>query len=143
MNFEVKYIKILFSELNKALKRDEVPVAALVVNRKNGKVIARAYNNREKTYLTLNHAESICITKANKSLKNKILDSCDLYVTLEPCDMCKAIIKEARIKNVYYLLERNLEKKQYSKTNFENLNNFSKEKDKYKEILTTFFKKMR
>jgi len=108
---EEKYINVLFKEVKKAQKKDEVPVAALIVNEK-GKVIAKAYNNREKTHLTINHAELICINKANKCMKNKILDTCSLYVTLEPCDMCKSVIKEARIKNVYYLLNRNSKKKQ-------------------------------
>ena len=59
------YIKILFLELKKALKKDEVPVSAIVVDSK-GKIIAKAYNKREKSYLTLNHAELICISEANK-----------------------------------------------------------------------------
>jgi len=139
---EEKYINVLFKEVKKAQKKDEVPVAALIVNEK-GKVIAKAYNNREKTHLTINHAELICINKANKCMKNKILDTCSLYVTLEPCDMCKSVIKEARIKNVYYLLNRNSKKKQYFKTAFKLINNVSETQEKYQQILTNFFKKRR
>lgn len=139
---EKKYIKLLLDEVKKAEKKDEVPVAALIVNEK-GKVIAKAYNNREKTHLTINHAELICINKANKRMKNKFLDTCSLYVTLEPCDMCKAAIKEARIKNVYYLLNKNSEKKQYFKTVFKLINNVSETQEKYQQILTNFFKKRR
>jgi len=136
------YIRILFLELKKALKKDEVPVSAIIVDSK-GKIIAKAYNKREKSYLTLNHAELICINKANKCMKNKILGTCCLFVTWEPCEMCKAVIKEARIKTVYYLLPRDNSKKQYSKTNFQNLNDYEQEKHKYKEILSNFFKKKR
>jgi len=139
---EKKYIKLLLDEVKKAEKKDEVPVAALIVNEK-GKVIAKAYNNREKSHLTINHAELICINKANKCMKSKILDTCSLYVTLEPCDMCKAVIKEARIKSVYYLLNRNSEKKQYFKTAFKLINNEIENKEKYQQILTNFFKKRR
>ena len=64
-------------------------------------------------------------------------------MTLEPCEMCKVVIKEARIKNVYYLLPRDKSKKQYSKTNFQILSNYEQEKQKYKEILSNFFKKKR
>ena len=139
MNF---YINVLFREVKKALKKDEVPVAALIVD-DNNKIIAKAYNSRENTYSTLDHAEIKCILKANKCMRNKNLNNCDLYVTLEPCDMCKTIIKEARIKNVYYLLERSKEKKQYFKTNFANWEIDSSIKDDYKKILTNFFKKRR
>ena len=137
-----KYINILFNEIKKAQDKDEVPVAALIIDDK-GKIIAKAHNNREKSHLTINHAELICINKANKRMKNKILDKCSLYVTLEPCEMCKLVIKEARIKNVYYLLNRNSDKKQYSKTTFKLINNNLEIKKKYQQILTNFFKKRR
>lgn len=136
------YIDVLFKEIKKALRKDEVPVASLIVDEYN-KIIAKAYNSRENTHSTLDHAEIKCILKANKCMRNKILNNCDLYVTLEPCDMCKTIIKEARIKNVYYLLERSKEKKQYFKTNFKNWKIDDYTKDKYKKILTNFFKKRR
>jgi len=138
-----KYIDILFKELQKALNKDEVPVSALIVNSINNKIVAKAYNYRISSNCTLDHAEIKCISKTNKCLRNKNLNNCDLYVTLEPCDMCKSIIKEARIRNVYYLIERNKEKKQYSKTNFENWNVDQDIKDRYKRILADFFKKRR
>ena len=137
-----KYLEILFCEVNRALKKDEVPVAALIVD-ENNKVIARAYNSRERTHSTLDHAEIKCILKANKRMKNKNLSNCSLYVTLEPCAMCKSIIKEARIKEVYYLIERNKEKKQYFKTNFQNWDINELKKLEYRKILTNFFKKRR
>lgn len=138
----LKYIDILFKEVNKAVKLDEVPVAALIID-DNNKLIAKAYNSREKTHSTLEHAEILCILKANKCMKNKNLSNCTLFVTLEPCEMCKAIIREARIKEVYYLIERSTEKKQYFKTNFKNWDIDIDIKEKYKKILTNFFKKRR
>lgn len=140
---EQKYIDILFNELQKALKKDEVPVSALVVDGNKSKIVAKAYNYRVSSNSTLDHAEIKSILKTNKCLKNKNLNNCDLYVTLEPCDMCKSIIKEARIRNVYYLIERNKEKKQYYKTNFENWDVDEAVKEKYKDILADFFKKRR
>ena len=140
---DYKYINILFKEIKKALRKNEVPVSALIVNNKNNNIIYKAYNSREKKFYTLDHAEIKCINKANKCMKNKILDNCDLYVTLEPCDMCKSIIKEARIKNVYYLLERNKNKKQYSKTNFQNWYVDENKKEEYRKIIANFFKKRR
>ena len=137
-----KYLNVLLKEAKKAQSKDEVPISALIVNDK-GKIIAKAHNNREKTHLTINHAEIICINKANKCMKNKLLDNCSLYITLEPCDMCKVVIKEARIKNVYYLLNRNPDKKLHSKTSFKLINNHLAEKDNYQQLLANFFKKRR
>ena len=100
---------IIINELNKlldkAIKHNEVPVAALIVY--NNKIIAKSYNKVEKNNSVLNHAEINVIKKANKIIKNWRLDDCELYVTLEPCEMCKSIIKKSRIKNVYYYSKQN------------------------------------
>ena len=89
------------SELGlKAYLKDEIPVGAVIV--KNNKVIAKAYNKREKTQIATYHAEVIAIQRACKKLKSWRLDDCDIYVTLEPCPMCAGAIMNARIKNVYY-----------------------------------------
>ena len=115
----------------------------LLVDEKTGKIISKAYNKRESSFKTLNHAEIICISKANKRMRSKILDKCILYVTLQPCDMCKTVIKEARIKKVYYLLERNIDKKQYFKTEFNKWVINKQYEDEYRKLLTFFFKKKR
>lgn len=98
-----KYIKILLELSKKAAKKGEVPVSAIVV--KNGKVISKGYNKRECSNNPLMHAEVIAIIKATKKLKTWKLDDCEIYVSLKPCHMCSAIIAEARIKNVYYILD--------------------------------------
>ena len=92
----------------------------------------------EKKQDATKHAEIIAIKKASKKLKNWRLIDCDLYVTLEPCDMCKGAINASRIKNVYYLLQRNDE--ETIKTNYENI---KKSTDEYLYLLQTFFKKKR
>lgn len=95
----LKYMDIAFKEAEKAYKRGEVPVGAVVV--KNNKILAKAFNKKERTCCSIDHAEIIAIRKASKKLKNWRLDDCDIYVTLEPCPMCASAIKQARIKNVY------------------------------------------
>jgi tRNA(adenine34) deaminase len=69
--------------------RDEIPIAAVLV--KEGKIIARAYNQTEKKKSFLAHAEILCLQKAAKFLKSKYLDGCSLYITLEPCKVCEAL----------------------------------------------------
>ena len=106
--------KTLLKLLNKANKKNEIAVAALIV--KNDKIISKAYNKRNKKNDITAHAEVIAIKKASKKLKDWRLNGCDMYVTLKPCSMCEAIIKESRIDNCFYLSNRLIYKKEYSKT---------------------------
>ncbi len=91
---------LAFAQAKKAAKVNEVPVGAVVVL--NGKVIAKAYNLREKKQLVLTHAELIVIEKAAKKLKSWRLEGCEMYVTLEPCPLCAAALWQARIRKVYF-----------------------------------------
>ena len=91
--------------IDKAVKKNEVPIAALMV--KDGKIISKAYNMVNKTNNILDHAEIICIRKASKKLNNWRLNDCELYITLEPCDMCREVIKKSRVGKVYYILSQN------------------------------------
>ncbi len=139
---EEKYINELINLSKKSLKKSEVPIAALIIDEK-GKIISKAYNTRNIKQQTINHAEILAITKANKKLKSWRLNKCTLYVTIEPCDMCKSVIKESRIQNVYYLLPRLPEKNQYNKTIFNKLKDMSEKEDKYQEIINKFWKNKR
>lgn len=106
---DINYIEDQLEKLiNKAIKKQEVPIAALIVY--NNKIIAKAYNKVNKKNNIMNHAEIIVINKSMKKLKNWRLNNCELYITLEPCSMCKEIIKKCRIKNVYYFTKQNNEK---------------------------------
>lgn len=100
--------KIIIKQLKKlnniALKHGDVPVSCIIV--KNNKIIAKEYNKRQKKNSPLAHAEILAIIKATKRIKTWNLNDCELYVTLEPCEMCKSIINEARIKKVYYILSK-------------------------------------
>lgn len=89
-----------FKEAQKALNKDEVPIGAVIV--KDGKIVARGRNSREKSQNALKHAEIIAINKACKKLKSWRLDGCEIYVTLEPCPMCAGAIANARISKVVY-----------------------------------------
>ena len=69
---------------------------------KDGKIIARAHNQKETKTDTTKHAEIMAIQKASKKLKNWRLEDCTLYVTLEPCTMCIGAIINARIKKLCF-----------------------------------------
>lgn len=93
-------MELAIREAKKASIYDEVPVGCVIV--KDGKVVARAYNKRNRNDDVFGHAEIIAIKKANKILKSWRLENCDMYVTLEPCIMCAGAIIQSRIRNIYF-----------------------------------------
>ena len=93
------YMKLALKEAKKAYEELEIPVGAVIV--KDGKVIAKAYNEKENKQDSTKHAEILAIQKASKKLKNWRLCDCDMYVTLEPCSMCAGALIQSRIRKVY------------------------------------------
>ena len=136
---EEKYIKVLLELSKKASKKAEVPISCILV--KNDKIISKAYNKKNLKQNPLLHAEILCLTKAYKKLKRWNLNDCTMYVSLEPCDMCKCIIEESRISNVYYILEKGNITNKYKKTKYEQM--FCLYKNDFEKILNDFFKKLR
>lgn len=99
MQEKENFMKLALKEAQKAYEKLEVPVGAIIV--KNGKIIARAHNQKETKFDTTKHAEILAIQRASKKLGSWRLIDCDMYVTLEPCPMCAGAIINSRIKNVY------------------------------------------
>jgi tRNA(adenine34) deaminase len=128
-------IKELNKLIDKAIKKNEVPVACIIT--KDNKIIAKSYNKTVKTNNILDHAEIIAIKKASKKLHNWRLNDCTMYVSLEPCDMCKEIIKKSRISEVIYYSKQNNNKTEKD-INYKYIEN----KD-ISSILSTFFKNLR
>lgn len=93
------YMEQALKEAEKAYKKLEVPVGAVIV--KDGKIIAKGHNQKETKTDTTKHAEIIAIQKASKKLKSWRLKDCEMYVTLEPCTMCAGAIINSRIKKIY------------------------------------------
>lgn len=144
-NMEQKFMKEALIEAKKAYDKQEIPVGAVIV--KNGKIISRAHNLKETKQTATAHAEILAIQKANKKLNNWRLVDCDIYVTLEPCDMCMGAILSSRIKNIYIgtldpkkkeKIDINKYKEEYD-TNIE----YGIMQEKSEEILKNFFKDLR
>ena len=92
------YMKQAIKEAEKAYKKLEVPVGAVIV--KDGEIIVRAHNQKETKTDTTKHAEILAIQKASKKLKSWRLIDCEMYVTLEPCTMCAGALIQARLDKV-------------------------------------------
>ena len=88
-------------EAAEALERGEVPVGAVIVEA-SGNIIARAGNETRARLDPSAHAEVLAIRQACTALKTERLVDCDMYVTLEPCAMCAALIANARIRRIYF-----------------------------------------
>lgn len=132
-----KILKKLFKLAEKSLEQNEFPVSAILFD-ENG-IISCGYNKRNKSHKTTDHAEIIAIEKANKKLGTWNLQNKCMIVTLEPCDMCKSVIKEARLKNVYYIIPRYQYKKQYTRTDIKQIDYNTKEVEQYKTSIKHFF----
>src|SRR5436189_1050804 len=84
----------------KAFEKEEVPVGAIVV--RNGKIIARAFNQVEMLKDATAHAEMLAITQAEAATGDWRLNDCDLYVTKEPCPMCAGGLVHVRMRRVIF-----------------------------------------
>ena len=98
---QIDYMDLALKEAVKAEEKKEVPVGAIIVNER-GEVIAKAHNLVETKNNAICHAEKLVIEMALKIMKSRYLENCDLWVTLEPCVMCAGLIKQTRIKRLYY-----------------------------------------
>lgn len=148
MNDDMLYMKLALKEAKKSLKSDDVPIGAVIV--KNGNIIAKAHNMKEKMSIATKHAEVIAIEKACKKIKSWYLNNCTLYVTVEPCLMCCGAIIQSRIKRIVYATKN--EKFGYIESIeniFNNKNNHNVIIDKgiyekeAQELIKSFFKRKR
>ncbi len=94
------YMRKALAQAKLSAREDEVPVGAVVV--KDGVVIARAHNTRNRSHDATEHAEISAIRRACKKLGDWRLAGCELYVTLEPCVMCLGACYNARLSAVYF-----------------------------------------
>ena len=83
-----------------AMAEGEVPVGCVIV--RDGVVVGRGRNRRERARTALGHAEIEAIDQACRTLGGWRLRDCTLYVTLEPCPMCAGAIVNARVPVVRY-----------------------------------------
>ncbi len=84
----------------RAYAAEEVPVGAVVV--REGRVIARSFNQVELLKDATAHAEMLALTQAEEAVGDWRLKDCTLYVTKEPCPMCAGAIVHVRIARVVF-----------------------------------------
>lgn len=94
------FMREALRQAQKAYEGDEVPVGAVVA--REGKIIARAYNQVELLKDATAHAEMLAVTQAEAAVGDWRLTDCDLYVTKEPCAMCAGALVHVRIHRVVF-----------------------------------------
>ena len=99
MTSDEKIMKKCLGLAARAAANGDVPIGCIITDA-DGKIVARAFNSREKDADPTAHAEVLALRKAGRRLKLKNLSGCTLYVTLEPCVMCAGAIVNARIGRV-------------------------------------------
>lgn len=94
------FMRIALEEARRAGEDGDIPVGCVIV--RGDEVIAQAGNDIQRSGDPTRHAEHIAIMEAVRSLGEKFLTDCTLYVTLEPCAMCAGAMVLARIPTVVY-----------------------------------------
>ena len=94
------FMAAALDEAAAAADHGEVPVGAVIV--RQGRIIARTGNRRERDHDPLGHAELLALRQAARHLGDWRLEGCVMYVTLEPCPMCTAACRQARLDLVVW-----------------------------------------
>jgi len=95
-----RFMAEALAEARAAAARGEVPVGAVLV--RNGEIVARAGNRRQELHDVTAHAELLVLRQGGAMLGDWRLEGCTLYVTLEPCPICTAACRQARLELVVW-----------------------------------------
>ncbi len=94
-----KFMRQALNEAECALKKEEVPIGAIVVV--GDRIIGRGHNLVETLTDATAHAEMQALTAA-AACYGKYLPECTLYVTVEPCVMCAGAIAWSQVGRVVW-----------------------------------------
>ena len=95
-----KWMRYALAEAQLALKKEEVPVGAVVIY--ENKIIGRGHNQVESLNDPTAHAEIIAIGAASNYLNSWRLSGASLYVTIEPCVMCAGALVLSRVDRLIF-----------------------------------------
>ena len=95
-----QYMRMALDAALVAEENGDVPIGTVIVH--EGRIIAKAYNQREQLKDPTAHAEIIALTQAATALGMWRLHGGTIYVTLEPCPMCAGALVLARLDRLVY-----------------------------------------
>ena len=142
MNINKNIIEQLNKEVEESIKLDEIPIGAVIFKSDDQSIVASGHNTRQSDHNVLGHAEVNAILEAENEIKDWRLDGYSMIVSLTPCKMCSAIIKESRLDRIYYILNSNYIEAG-NDNDFIKVDYFPEEEKRYDEYLKNFFHKKR
>lgn len=95
------FMRLALEEADKAGRRGEVPVGAVIVDARH-KILAAAGNISIEKNDPTGHAEIAAMRAAGEKTGNYRLLNTTLYVTIEPCVMCAGAMVHARVGRLVY-----------------------------------------
>ena len=93
-------IEAALAEARRAAEAGEVPIGAVIVY--DDEILARGQNRVLRDNDHTAHAEIVALREAAKLLGNYRLNSCTLFVTVEPCAMCAGAMIHARLDRLVF-----------------------------------------
>jgi tRNA(adenine34) deaminase len=145
---DIHFMNEAIIEAQRTQESSDIPVGAVLVH--DGKIIGRGKNTRHSEKDPLGHAELIAIKEGAIKIGDWRLEDTTLYVTLEPCLMCIGAIINARVSRVVYgcqdirfgaLTLYGIDRDNKTNHKFEVTSGVLE--DECKNLLQTFFKKLR
>lgn len=100
MTDDAHFMRLALEEALHALEHNDVPIGALAV--RDGQIIGRGHNCRERDHDPTAHAEMIAMREASQAIGYWRLEGVTLYSTLEPCAMCAGAMVLARLPRLVY-----------------------------------------
>jgi tRNA(adenine34) deaminase len=94
-------MRAALDEARAAPASGDVPIGAVVLDRE-GTVVGRGHNVRERDGDPTGHAEMVAIRAAAEVVGEWRLSGCTLVVTLEPCTMCAGAIVLSRLERLVF-----------------------------------------
>jgi tRNA(adenine34) deaminase len=101
ITFDGEMMQRALAQARIAASQGEVPVGAVVVG-ENGTILSEAGNCCIFASDPSGHAEMRAIRLASQKLGNYRLPGTTIYVTLEPCPMCAALLVHARVARLVF-----------------------------------------
>lgn len=103
--FNAEHMEAAFQAAHAALREGEVAVGCVLVHTATSKVVSFGFNHTNRDKHALSHAEFVAVEALQERLSPAVLSSLEdyeLYVTVEPCMMCAAMLALNRIGHVFY-----------------------------------------
>ena len=95
-----RFMRLALELAQSARAGGEVPVGAVVVV--GDEVVGRGHNQPIAAQDPTAHAEIVALRDAARRIGNYRLPGAELFVTIEPCQMCVGAMVHARIARVVY-----------------------------------------